>query len=391
MRAQILSIGSELMLGHLTDTNATYLAQELASLGVELIGVSQIGDDQARISGAIRSALQQAELVICSGGIGPTEDDLTREAIADVVSERPVVDASLLKTIETFFAGRGLVMPERNAKQAWLIDSAESLPNPVGTAPGWVVAVDDRRVVAMPGVPREMRRMWREEAVPRLRPLLGDRVVTSVTLKTIGIGESAAEDLIHDLVLETNPVVATYAKDDGVHVRVTATGDSAEEALSRLESALTDVRQRLGTYIYAEADQTLAASLLHRLATRGMSLSIVDEGGGGHFATLILSELGASQCMALTTALPAVVGGEPGRAKQIAGKATTEKPGGLSLAIVVRVEPGAEMLVDAQVEVAIGGELDASQTFPLRATFQEVQRRSALHAADVLHRALSQR
>ena len=390
MRAHILSIGSELMLGHLTDTNATYLAQELSSLGVELIGVTQIGDDQARISGAIRSALRNADLVICTGGIGPTEDDLTREAIADVVSERPVVDPSLLKAIETFFAGRGLEMPERNVKQAWLIASAEFLLNPVGTAPGWIVAVDDRRVVAMPGVPREMRRMWREEAVPRLRPLLGDRVVTSVTLKTIGIGESAAEDLVHDLVMETNPVVATYAKDDGVHVRVTATGVTADDASSRLEPALADLRQRLGTYIYAEGDQTLAESLLDRLTTRGTSLSIVDEGGGGRFAALILSESGASQCIARTTARPAVVSAGPGRAEQLSSAATTNNPGGLILVIVVHIESGAEMLVDAQVEVAIRGDLDASQTFTLRATFQEVQRRSALHAADVLHRALSQ-
>ncbi len=389
MRAYILSIGSELMLGHLTDTNATYLAQELAGLGVELIGVSQVGDDRARISAAIRSALQGAGVVICTGGIGPTEDDLTREAIADVVSEQPVVDLTLLKTIETFFAGRGLAMPMRNAKQAWVIPSSATLPNPVGTAPGWFVTVGDGRVVAMPGVPREMRRMWTEQAVPRLRPVLGDRAVLSVTLKTIGIGESAAEDLIHDLVVGVNPVVATYAKDDGVHIRLTSTGVDAEEARSRLEPVEASVRHRLGASIYADGDQTLAGSLISGLSARGFSLSIADAGGGGRFAALILSDIDASKHIVETTALPGDTFNGPGHAERRSSNAAEGTPNGVGLSIVVRVEPNSGPLVEAQVLITIVGALNAGQTFTLQATFEEVQRRSALHAADVLHRALS--
>ncbi|HYO31190.1 MAG TPA: competence/damage-inducible protein A, partial [Thermomicrobiales bacterium] len=135
MRAYILSIGSELIHGHLTDTNATFLAQEMVATGIELLHVVQVGDDLDRLSSALRAAVAEADLVVCTGGVGPTDDDLTREAIAAVVGEEPVVDPSLLETVRGFFVSRGVDMPERNAKQAWLIPSAEPLPNPVGTAP----------------------------------------------------------------------------------------------------------------------------------------------------------------------------------------------------------------------------------------------------------------
>src|SRR5918998_1187702 len=166
MRAYVLSIGSELIGGHLTDTNATFLAQELAAKGIELLHVVQVGDDLDRLTRTLATALEEADLVICTGGIGPTDDDLTREAISALAGETPVVDEEIVASIREFFAKRGLEMPDRNAKQAWVIPSAEVLPNPVGTAPGWLARVGDSMVVAMPGVPREMFRMWREQDLP---------------------------------------------------------------------------------------------------------------------------------------------------------------------------------------------------------------------------------
>ncbi|MDQ3779710.1 MAG: competence/damage-inducible protein A, partial [Chloroflexota bacterium] len=179
MRAYLLSIGSELILGHLTDTNATFLAQEFVSLGIELLHVTQVGDDLHRLTATVRAASRDADLVVCTGGVGPTADDLTREAIAAMVGEVPAVDPDLLDGIRAFFAGRGLTMPEQNAKQAWVIPSSEILPNPVGTAPGWFVRANGTIIVAMPGVPREMFRMWREEVIPRLQPYLPERAVRS--------------------------------------------------------------------------------------------------------------------------------------------------------------------------------------------------------------------
>jgi nicotinamide-nucleotide amidase len=270
MNAYILSIGAELLHGHITDTNATYLSQELDARGIELLHVVQVGDDRNRIRESIERALSEADIVICTGGIGPTEDDLTREGIADALGETPEVDPDLRAEVEAFFQKRGLVMPERNAKQAWLIPSAEALPNPVGTAPGWFVETDGKVIVSLPGVPREMKRMWAEQAAPRIGSRLSGRSYSSVTLKTIGLGESALEDAIVDLVAKTNPIVATYAKDDGVHVRVVGIADDEESARAIRDEAAAEVSRRLQRWLYGEDEVTLAGSIAAQLRDRGL-------------------------------------------------------------------------------------------------------------------------
>src|SRR5579884_641487 len=290
MRAHILSIGSELMLGHLTDTNATFLAQDLAAHGIELVRVTQVGDERDRIAAAIRAALAEADVVVCSGGIGPTDDDLTREAIASVVGETPVVDPALLQHLRDYFASRGLTMPERNAKQAWRIPAAEILPNPVGTAPGWLVTTGQGRIVTMPGVPREMMRMWREQALPRLIGPNPDRAIRSTILKTVGIGESATEEILDDLVKRPNPTVATYAKDDGVHVRVTAEAPTEAEADALRDETAAEVSRRLARYIYGADETTLPRALLALLRERELTLGVVGRGTGGRFAGMIEGE-----------------------------------------------------------------------------------------------------
>src|SRR4051812_22536265 len=155
MRAEIVSVGTELLLGQITDTNATYLAQTLADLGIDVYFVSQVGDNRGRLVETLRRGWERSDLIITTGGVGPTEDDLTREAISDLVGETPAVDAATVEMIRAFFRNRNADMPERNRKQAWLIPSAQALPNPVGTAPGWFVRKNEKILVAMPGVPRE--------------------------------------------------------------------------------------------------------------------------------------------------------------------------------------------------------------------------------------------
>jgi nicotinamide-nucleotide amidase len=384
MRAYILSIGRELILGHITDTNATFLSQELVILGIELLHVIQVNDDRARLAGAIRHALEDAELVICTGGIGPTGDDLTREAIADVAGEIPVVDSKLLANIEKFFAARGQQMPQQNQKQAWTIPSSDVLPNPVGTAPGWFVEIEGKIVVCMPGVPREMTRMWSDQVVPRLQARLPHRVLSTIRFKTIGIGESAAEQKLTDLVAVDNPVVATYAKDDGVHVLVAAVGDKQADADCIRDEAARKVERRLGEYIYATNDISLADALIGLLQERAATVAIADEGGGGRFASLILSSPNADSVLRQALCLP------PGP-KSASHLARMVIVSGATLGIGIQVEPTANQngLYDAKVTVSILSEsLSAEETFPIRARFEEVQRRSGIIAADVLHRAL---
>src|SRR5438445_7020550 len=229
MRAEIISCGTELLLGHITDTNATYLAQSLAALGIDLYFVSQVGDNQGRIVETLRRAWERSDLIVMTGGLGPTEDDLARESISALLGETMQVDPRLEAELRRMFATRNSQMPERNVKQATLIPSAQALPNPRGTAPGWWVQKDGHIIVAMPGVPREMYRMWEEEAIPRLSPYTGGLIFTRI-LRVWGLGESAVEERLQALLHSNNPTIATYAKNDAVDVRITAKGETREEA-----------------------------------------------------------------------------------------------------------------------------------------------------------------
>jgi len=241
MRAEILSIGTELLLGHIVDTNAAFLARELATLGIDLYFVSQVGDNRARLAETIRRARDRADLVILTGGLGPTEDDVTREAISDVLGEPPQVDATLEAHLREFFGQRGINMPENNLKQAWVLPSVTPLENPVGTAPGWWVDNSGGIIIAMPGVPHEMTHMWKNQVLPRLRPRTGTLLFTR-TLRVAGLGESSVEHQLGDLIHSSNPTVATYAKHEAVDIRITAKAQS--EPLARQLVAEMEARSR---------------------------------------------------------------------------------------------------------------------------------------------------
>src|SRR2546428_2055205 len=167
MKAKILSIATELLLGQIVNTNANSLAQQLPALGLDLYYVSQIGDNLQRLADAVQRGLERSDVIITSGGLGPTEDDLTREAIAEVMGERLEIQPHLEQELRGFFVRRGRTMPQRNVKQATTIPSGTYLPNPVGTAPGWWVEREGKVIVSMPGVPHEMHKMWQEQAQPR--------------------------------------------------------------------------------------------------------------------------------------------------------------------------------------------------------------------------------
>jgi len=387
MRAYVLSIGSELIGGHLTDTNATFLAQELAAKGIELLHVIQVGDDLERLTRTLAAAVEEADLVICTGGIGPTDDDLTREAISALADETPRVDDALVAGIREFFAQRGLEMPERNAKQAWVIPSAEVLPNPVGTAPGWLAQIDNTIVVAMPGVPREMVRMWREQALPRISAHLTGRVYRSANLRTLGIGESAVSQLLDELTRRPEPYVGTYAKDDGVHVRVTASADEPGDAQRDLSETVAEVRRRLGEHVYADDDRSLAQVLLDALRERQLTIGIAESGTGGRFGSMLLSEPSAMGVVrgVVTEASDSIVA----TAGDLARSAREQFSASVGVGIVSTVAPSTQGLFDGTVVVAVSGLRESEESVPIRAAYQEIQRRAALNAADVLRRALA--
>src|SRR5215218_519004 len=356
MRAYVLSIGSELIGGHLTDTNATFLAQELAAKGIELLHVVQVGDDLDRLTRTLAAAVDEADLVVCTGGIGPTDDDLTREAICALTGETPLVDEGLVTGIREFFAQRGLDMPERNAKQAWVIPCAEVLPNPVGTAPGWLARIDDTMIVAMPGVPREMVRMWREQALPRISAHLTSRVYRSANLRTLGIGESAVSQLLDELTRRPQPYVGTYAKDDGVHVRVTASADDPAQAEQDLAETVAEVRRRLGDYLYADDDRSLTQVLLDALSERRLTICIGESGTGGRFGSLLLSEPSATDVVrgVVAEASDSIAAS----AGDLARSAREQFKSGVGIGIKATVVPTTQGLFEGTIDVAVSGERD---------------------------------
>lgn len=403
MKAVVVSIGSELVEGFLTDTNATFLAQEMAALGIELVEVFGVGDHKDRIVKILERGWEDAQLIVTTGGIGPTDDDLTRESIAALVGEEVAVDPELLDSISRYFAARGTPMPEQNAKQAWTIPSCEPLLNPMGTAPGWFVRRGDQVIVSMPGVPREMRRMWHEQAVPRLLPYLGDRYVVSKTLKTIGIGESAAERAITDIIHRGEPVVATYAKNDGVHIRVTSSAPDRSEAERAVQITEAEIRAILGDYIYGEEPLSLGAAILAPLITTGDTISIGEAGSGGHFSSLIAEEPasvvhfrgGLTRAYAHATAARGLQRSEPDAplllAREEARAIREMLPADFGLGIVVRLSSG-ETQDRTRGDIAlclVGPRGQRERTQSLSAVPSEIRRRAALLAGEFLWNALT--
>ena len=261
----MLSIGSELLLGETVDTNAAHLAGELARAGVELLGVHQLPDERGTIAAAFAEARVSADLVIATGGLGPTHDDLTREGLADALSEPLVADAQLESDLRTRFAAYGR-MPDSNLRQAMLIASAEALPNPIGSAPGWWVDRDESVVVLLPGVPAEMRLMWTEQAAPRVARRFATQPLHIRFVKTFGIGESAAAETVGDLLDAPGPDVSggIYARDDGVHLRFTTRGEAGA-----LDAPVARAIKALGEHVWGTDDDELAGVALAALGAAG--------------------------------------------------------------------------------------------------------------------------
>ncbi len=294
MRAEIVSVGTELLLGSITDTNASYIAGRLAPLGIDCLYISQVGDNLARLTDTLARAWERSDLTITTGGLGPTQDDLTREAVAGVLGETLSLNSELEAHVRDFFRRRGTPMPERNLKQAMLIPSASPIANPVGTAPGWWVERSTpsgrKIIVCMPGVPFEMQRMWQCEVEPRLRKL-STHVIVSRTLKVLGMGESAVAELVEDLMDGANPTLAPYAKADGIHLRITAKARDEHEAHSMIAVVEREVRRRLGDAIYGADEDTpgsVARGLLEA-ADKSIALLEVGDGAIGSVSSMLVS------------------------------------------------------------------------------------------------------
>ena len=284
--AEMLAVGSELLYGETRDTNSGDIAGALTALGVEVMRLTQLPDDLAVVTEALQAGLARVDLLVTSGGLGPTPDDLTRESIAAALGEEPFVDLELEAWLRDLWAKRGLPFSNANLKQAWRIPSATALPNPHGTAPGWWVESGGRVIVALPGPPRELWPMWQDHALPRLRARgLGlDRA--SETLHLTGIGESMLVDLVGaDLLRAANPRMATYARPDFVDLRISAVGDGSHTAEELVRAALGALSPRIDAYVFGRGEDDWRAALAARID--GRTLATAEAGTGGYLGVLL--------------------------------------------------------------------------------------------------------
>lgn len=379
LRAELIAIGSELTVGDTRDTNSGELASDLSRRGVAIARVSAVPDDLPVVVETLTTALERADLVVTTGGLGPTPDDLTREAIAAVVGEEPAIDPPTEAWLRDRFTSRNLPFPESNLKQAWLIPSADALPNPNGSAPGWLVrAWEGRMIVALPGPPREMRPMWHDQAVPRLEAIGLGTAVVARTWRLHGIGESAAAELLgEELLRAADPSVATYARVEAVDVRVASTGDGATERVAEVAAM---VEARLGQFVWATGATTWAEAIGAELAGTGWSAAVAEVGTGGSLTTLLGDVPGVTRCTVVADGTP----GTDIDLETLAGLARADGAADVGVALRI-VRRGEDLAASVAVVTPAGTHRERRLVF----TSGSIGRsRAALTAASILLTAL---
>jgi nicotinamide-nucleotide amidase len=292
MHAEIIAIGSELLLGQIVDTNTSFIGRSLAENGIELVRTTTVGDDLHRMKEAIKEAITRSQIVITTGGIGPTEDDLTREAVAEVVQRPLVFQPCLMDQIEALFKRRGFRMAENNRKQAYIPEGAVPIENPKGTAPGFIVEGTDWVTLSIPGVPSEMEYLMEHTVIPYLRKRfnLQRQVIRYRVLRVCGLGESAIGLQIKDLMRESqNPSVGTLASVGDIKIRITAKASDPEEASTLIKKVEQEIRKRLGILIYGVDNETLHGNIAKELERLNLTLSVVETFTGGIIAQKLAS------------------------------------------------------------------------------------------------------
>ncbi len=294
MKAEILAVGTEILLGDIVNTNAQYIAKRLADLGISVYHQSVVGDNPERLLEAYTLAFSRADLVITTGGLGPTKDDLTKEVAFEYFGKSSVVHEDSLKILKGYFKDMNRPMAKSNLKQAYFPVDAVILPNNNGTAPGCIIEENGKTVALLPGPPREMKPMFEEALVPYLKKFQ-QGVLVSKVLRVVGVGESTAEEMLQDILdNQTNPTVAPYAKDGEVTFRITAKANTQEEGTRLIEPLEVAIRNRLGSNIYGEGNTTLENVLGEMLVNKNLTISTAESCTGGMLASTLINYPGIS-------------------------------------------------------------------------------------------------
>jgi nicotinamide-nucleotide amidase len=286
VKAEIIAVGSELLLGQIVDTNSAFIAREFAAMGLDLYYKTTVGDNLERLTATLRHALSRAQIVVTTGGIGPTADDVTREAVAAATGRDLVFSQRLMDQIEAFFATRGFKLSPSNRKQAFIPAGAIPVENPVGTAPAFIVEVGEACVITLPGVPGEMKHLMRTRIIPYLKERYRlEGVIRLRILKTVGLGESRLGEAITDFMEKgRNPTVGTLAHLGQVDVRIAAKGADAREAEQLIAPVEAEIRRRLGDIVFGTDEDTLEAVVARRLEAAGVRVAVAELGSGAAVA-----------------------------------------------------------------------------------------------------------
>lgn len=353
MVVELISVGTEILLGNIVNTNAAYLAERCALLGLSCYYQTVVGDNEERLMEAMKTALGRADVIILSGGLGPTQDDLTKETAARVLGRKLVVDEHSRERVLEFFKNRGLEITENNWKQAMIPEGAAAVDNDNGTAPGIVMQADGKHIILLPGPPNELVPMFEKEIAPYLKGL-EPGTIYSQTVKICNLGESKAETLVADMIADqSNPTIAPYAKTGEVHFRVTAKAEEEKAARKLVKPVVKELKSRFGSNVYTtEEDVTLEKAVADLLTANRLSIVTVESCTGGLLAARLINVPGISEVFKAGLVTYA------NKAKRrLAGvkKSTLDKYGAVSEQTARELAKGAALLHKADVAVSITG------------------------------------
>ncbi len=354
MRAEIVGVGTELLLGQIANTNARWISERAAEIGVDVLYHQAVGDNQPRVVDVLRDALARSDVILVTGGLGPTEDDLTRDAIGELLGAPMVRHPEIESFLRERFAGFGGVMPENNLRQADVPEGMRTIMPTLGTAPGLVAELPDgKRIYAVPGVPAEMVEMMEGTILPELAALAGPSTIVSRTLRCTGIGESRVAEILRDLfVASANPSVAYLASSGEVKVRLTAKAPTQEEAVSLLGPLADEVHVRLGDQVFTTDDETLEQTVVRLLGERGRTLACAESLTGGAVGARITSVPGASAVFAGSAVVYAAAA-----KRDVVGvsQATLDGPGVVSEACAREMAAGARRIFGSSIGLSLTG------------------------------------
>src|SRR5512136_840074 len=289
MKAEIIPVGTEILLGNIVDTNSSFLANQLPLLGIDLYFISTAGDNQKRLVDTLKRTWKRADIIITTGGLGPTQDDITREAISELVNEELQVDEKLWQELRDMLRDYLREVPQSNIRQATTISSAQIIPNHMGTAPGWWVEKDKHIIIALPGPSDEMKMMWQEGILPKLKQRVTGEVILSRVIKTFRLAEAKVDEMVAHISGSYNPTLATYINPDGVYLRITAKAKTETEAHRLIGQSEEQIRNILSPYIWGVDDDTLGSVVGRLLKAKNWSLATMESCTEGLLCSTIAS------------------------------------------------------------------------------------------------------